>query len=157
MQVSKGLQGIQGVQGPQGPVGPSVGGAVFSANDEYMGIPEGNGTVFVPSINRFFSLNTETGVSDYPATLWYVSPDCQGTPYHHSVSQGDFYRILRNHNHFTVTPGTTVSIFKAYGTRNLTFPYACEVTDSNCNECMPVTEVILPFTYPVPLPLRYEY
>ena len=169
-QGQQGLQGIQGIQGAKGdkgdigPQGPPGSLTVLSADDESLGIlfdlTYTTARIFVPSLQKFMNLSTESGQNLYVEHYVYYGQDnCMGPPY---TASGSSYHsfILTNrtsdttYKHYIVSQQMDYISTVSY--RNGSAPYTCTNTTGS-NLMLPrLTEVVLPFTYPVPLPLSFE-
>ena len=164
----QGVQGIQGERGPQGIQGPPGSISAYSATDEYIGnlIELGGNTVrvWVPSLKIFTVFDISVGMSQAaPGDLHYEYPNCEGTPY--IPLSGDLSynycirtatvatNVFKHYVHANTTPSviTRVSVRRGYP------PYPCEVGTGITEEgFIRLSEVTLPFTYPVEVPLTLE-
>ena len=180
-QGEQGSQGIQGVKGDkgdtgspgtQGPAGPSGGASLLSANDEYLGqlVDDLSNTVkiYVPSLKRIIHIDLATGLNELGIrsqyTFYYTTNDCTGTPYMIPTlapkNKADFIvsgnlGLPPEGRHYIIESliGTTIRWRSKF--HNDT-PDTCTQEASTDVVMIGLTEVFLPFAYPVAVPLKIE-
>jgi hypothetical protein len=141
-----GLQGLQGIQGVPGPPGPNL--KVYDSNDQYLGLlVEGadGARIFLPNLNCLISLD-HNGNTDRDI-IYFKSNDCTGQPY---MTYWTFAR--RNNNKFYCSTGAPAETFPGSA---LTDAGVCDGGPNNTR--YPAKEIILPFTIPVSVPLKFLY
>ena len=164
----QGIQGIQGVKGDKGDIGqqgPPGSVAVWSATDEYIGLlvdiyENFNITrILLPSVNRFFQFHLETGLNEVKqGNIFYKESDCSGVPYYQGESS------IRDLN-YVLTAKSSATQYKHYlrlpadieAIVSVSFLYDGVCTNDYYSFAgRPLTEITLPFNYPVALPLSFE-
>jgi hypothetical protein len=172
----QGIQGIQGAKGDKGDVGPqgspgTPGGIIVrSATDEYLGVVSSMGVgsqscqVFIPTLQKFIQLDVSSGqITSAQHTVFYTQENCGGNP--HTTADGsddyrDYYSI--GHGKMSATERTFYLFslqreqFHTLSFRRPGEPYGCQ-NDIDDHLGVALTEVTLPFTYPVAVPLQFEY
>jgi hypothetical protein len=158
-----GSTGPQGAQGPQGTAGSSRGATVYDAADQSLGIflettdkYEPVGDFFSPAIKILIeSLEREAVINAFTGQLdngffYYESTDCTGTPY---MNANILYRVNKSAGkYYTGTYMQPVSVMVNSDFNGVT----CEHNEYLQNNLVVATEVTLPFTTPVALPMRFE-
>jgi hypothetical protein len=152
----KGDKGELGLQGP-----PGTGSVIaFDANGIEIGSVIDTNTFFVSSLKRIISINTiDTGFNSFGSpTVYYKQEACQGTPY---VVWSKNY--INHIGTFVVAPA---GIAKHYIRSNTEpesfnavshFTSICQEQQLSASNVFPLlTEVELPFPYPVALPVSFE-
>jgi hypothetical protein len=129
---------------------------VYDSGGQFLGISVDGGTsIYVNSLDIVVSLSPDTGSlsSRSRYTLYFVRPDCTGTPYgatdmsYYAISGGDnkFYMAEKvaptGINYNSILPGSGPPCRSVSGSRDL----------------VPVKEVITPFALPVAIPLVIEH
>jgi hypothetical protein len=176
-----GPQGPQGIQGPKGDMGnpgsqgPPGGLAVWSASDEYLGMlmdahmvneNDIHATWFIPSLKRFMDIllvNGENGDLDAGngrSGLYYTGENCTGTIYTDGNSDAQYFILTANiyageYKHYTLNGPTESMNYLSRRHTSGPNPYDC-TTETGTSSLHRLTEVALPFTYPVPIPLSFE-
>ncbi len=158
----QGPPGERGLPGEPGPQGPSGGLKVYSANDEYLGELISMSIVFYnSSLAKFISISPENGRNNFrtdASHLWFEDDSCQSTP-RLKVNLDTRYNVITastNENEFRHYKWTGDLAWTACRSLYQTVPpYGCIPDNSDCWTA-PATEVTLPFTYPVTLPLSFE-
>lgn len=173
--------GPTGPQGPQGPTGPSAPPGlqpqvqdprVYDAKGQLLGIfPtawDGLLSFFVPTLSRFLFLSSVSGDVDlsYPSVyLYYDGANCSGKSY---LDASVRYQILKVGSKYFVADNspavctndpainvTWVSV-PQYGDLGGLSRVCQPVDQAVCNPVVPYSEVTLPFSMPVALPIRFE-
>jgi hypothetical protein len=153
----QGQQGIQGVAGPQGPQGPQgsqgVAGPagmnikVYDANDHYLGllVDTQDVKIFLPTLNMIVPV-TPGGHID-ATDLYYKDGACAGQPYiptwGWSKKHGAKFYIANG------APGETFTPYRLDQEEN------CSLSPQST--FYPAKEVTIPFTFPIPVPLKFVY
>ena len=130
---------------------------VYENNNQYLGILlelwAGGLDLFIPSLGASWTFEYE---QNYPCQIVHFdSPDCSGTPYY---EYGPLPVIVDISNsaiggfHITGYSGRrTFSPASSYGSN-----CQCQVGPQPSQEYYPLTQVEMPFTTPIALPLRFE-
>jgi hypothetical protein len=120
--------------------------------------------IYVPSLSKFMNIQLETGnnnlTGQHIGGLRFTLPNCMGDTYTaappvYTIDYG-LYSVrtaASNVKHY-VKASEVVEVYIA-SYRESSAPYEC-IVDGNSGPHYPLTEVVLPFTYPVPLPLSFE-
>jgi hypothetical protein len=145
---------------------------VYDANGKYVGLGSygelgtlymGNHyhikvvRIFIPSLSRFIFIDMETGgIASNLGGTWISHPffetsDCTGKKYFSVLSEPYRHEILINGRTF-LWDGTTSE--KHIGSW-ISYRSTCETTDFNA-VVTELTEVTLPFTVPIALPVRFK-
>ena len=156
-----GDKGDKGDIGQQGPPGTPGSMTLFSANDEQLGVLLGitsqNATMYIPSLDRFMVTSTTNGESYISNDVFFIEEGCTGNP---------FTQLGYNYEYFIMTNRTSDSASQHYllspqvethvrSVRSGNSPFNCQGIDQ-VGMFQPMTEVILPFSYPVALPLKFQ-
>jgi hypothetical protein len=159
LQGSKGDKGDTGETGQQGPQGFPSGIGVYDANGQYLCQYTGdNGSTalqcFIDSIGGFAGIEYPTGhYAGLVGPLYFKSGDCSGQPYLKSMYRNKINKLY---------PSDSKSYFQVFGS-----PMVSSVMNSYLSSndgcfsysnpdaiwVFPVEEVIMPFTFPVAMPL----
>jgi len=152
---------------------------VYDANDDFVGVLIGSTSeykgvtpsinVFVPSVKKiiWLSASNEYLMTD-GVTFYYTTPDCTGQPYAKAAGSDHLrYRILswcpddkiymRESDGFS---GETRQIVASKSFPDWPESCVCNTTTEPLNlETVRVIDVTtsLPFSYPMAMPLRFEY
>jgi hypothetical protein len=163
-----GLQGIQGIQGAkgdkgdvglQGPAGPASSITLLSANDELLGVLLGithnNATMYIPSLERFMMTSTTNGESYISNDVYFTGEGCTGNIFMQAGQNYEYFIITNRTSdsasqHYLISPQVETHVLSV---RNGNWPYNCQSTNV-VGMFQPLTEVTLPFSYPVALPLK---
>lgn len=141
--------------------------SVWSLNDEYLGqLIDSHDTLtwYIPYLKKNFQIDAKgTGYNTiWPVGLYYAENNCQGTPYGRPPTDDHYSRFYHiwsakwgpsEWKHFV--PSLEEESLHYVSTRDTYDNYQCVTTDGNLS-LTPLTEVTLPFSYPVALPLRLE-
>ena len=158
-QGEQGPIGPQGPQGEQGPAGPSSAMEVYDDANQLLGkylFAHDTGwgeylvKVMIESLKKEASIDIFTGELKRDP-FFYESTDCTGTPYLYALN---IYRIVRREpgHYYTGTYMQPVSIFANSS-------YDGDTCYSRAGEeegLVVATEVTLPFTTPVAIPIKLE-
>jgi hypothetical protein len=164
------MTGSQGEKGDPGPQGPAGSISVYSAADEYLGIVGDVSSyrtyIYLPSLKAFFDIIGETGLNMYDGvtlnSVKYTEPGCAGDAYATTGYPGNMRSFV-----FSVSTGVGQTkhymqsgeprSVTCYSYRSYTDDFPCqELVDGETGLVTPLTEVILPFTYPVAVPMKFE-
>jgi len=164
-----GPQGEQGIPGPKGDKGDPGSDATaktfntYDANGVRLGIYVDTMVVFYPEFQRFMEIQESKGLL-VPYVVQYTGLNCTGDAY---ISLGDtdlskaLNRVINaGDNRFFViqtgTPAVPVQI-NSFMRRYLSSNHGtCENNTGNA-PVRALTEVSLPFLFPIPMPLQYKY
>jgi hypothetical protein len=156
---TQGPTGPTGAQGPQGAQGPSSGAKVYDAADQSLGIfleTIDTGEQMMPAMKILIEeLKREAVIDVFTGELAlggfsYESTDCTGTPY---IRAMDLYKVVKGSAGKYYT-GTYMQPFSI--TVNSFFQGDCFHSPGYSDAGVVATEVTLPFTTPVALPMRLE-
>lgn len=163
----QGVQGIQGERGLQGVQGPPGSVAVWSSADEYIGLLttlEGPWIIaFIPSIKGFMYIDANNGYTAQPLDpIRYNEPGCNGDAYALTNPTGTsrssvftIHIVAGQAKHYMVS-GQPQSV-TYYSYRQGADGFACtELPGGVTGAHTPFAEVMLPFSYPVAVPLSFE-
>jgi hypothetical protein len=161
--IQEGVQGIQGERGLQGIQGPPGGLKVYSFTDEYLGefidISDVEAKWYIPSLQRFIVIDIDTGHNRKPVTgsRYYTEENCGGiayvsTPYRSHFVVSVQIDATQSKNYTVAAEQESVTVISG---RNPYAPYDCWPTQETRN-LRQLTEIALPFVYPVTLPLGME-
>jgi hypothetical protein len=173
----QGIQGVQGIQGPkgdrgdvgpQGPAGIPGGISARSATDEYLGVVSSmtvgspSCQIFIPGLQKFIQLDVTSGqITSGQVTVFYTQENCGGTPHttagshdrdHYSIGYGKISATERTFYLFSLQ----AEPFHTLSFRRPAEPYGCQ-NDIDDHLGVALTDVTLPFAYPVALPVQFEY
>jgi hypothetical protein len=138
---------------------------VYNANDEYLGQLIGVEPnlalleIYIPAVKKVLSFDTQGGENNFWESIYFTSNNCDGTPYTlHELVYLPFI-ITANINatevrHYFIDYQPTRETWLSR--INRAFPYNC-LQETGTDSLGMLHEVSLPFTYPVPLPFRFEY
>ncbi len=163
-----GPAGPSGPQGPQGPAAPQIQAdkipRVYDVQGQFLGIlPSdlyGSISVFIPDLSRFFFISADTGDADpfSPALyLYFENKDCTGNSY---VDTNVRFQILKLGSNYIKADDVTAKLkdINSLSEPTWTGGRQCRSFASTTSILvLPYTEVKLPFTMPVVLPLYFEY
>jgi hypothetical protein len=158
--------GNQGPQGPQGPSGSSGGVKVYAANSQYLGdlvevlsptFSEGGlMIIYIPSLHKTAAIGSWeykkgefADIDKWPVE--YETTNCTGKPYTYNI-----YDLFKGPDgkYYTAKNGnpTTVYINAAWYADD----WGCHREGGNEVVVEAIEVTTLPFTVPIPLPLRFE-
>ena len=175
---SQGLQGSPGAKGdtgPKGPPGPSGGIGTYDANGQYLGISVGLGDqVFIPSLDKFavlnmlsIDINTSSGTADIEniEPAFYTNSDCTGQMYTNTNLLADNISKIEKdpmENRYLITSLPFITVQCGVNIKSMYFNRSCQtfISQTDCNvlpsQVVKASEVTLPFTTPIALPLKYQ-
>jgi hypothetical protein len=161
-----GPQGPAGPAGPPGPQAPQVNAQkiplVYDANEQLLGILPSNSdgflSVFIPALSRFIFLSPDDGDvhSFYPSVyLYFEDNKCLGKPYLDTSMRYLVFKLGSNYYKADDVAAQPKTI------NSLSYPMwdggrQCQTRSSTDTPVLPFTQVELPFTMPVALPLHFE-
>ena len=152
------------VTGPQGPPGNPGGIMLLSANDEPLGVlleMGGAAKVFMESLKKTMQISIENGenLQGSQINTYFTGANCTGNPFAPTPPLSYLYSVITSRNgdgtptHYIMSPEVQSPHFLSY--RNVNSPYQCGAMDQ-IHPANALTEVTLPFAYPVALPLKFE-
>jgi hypothetical protein len=159
----QGPQGLQGPQGPQAPVAKTVQiPQVYDANEQFLGIMPGDLdgflSVYIPSLSKFIFISPVDGSVDpfNPAVyLYFEDNKCLGNPYLDLSMRYLVFKLGSNYYQADDVAAQTKTI-NSMSSPMYDGSRQCQPRSSINISVLPSTQVQLPFTMPVALPLHFE-
>ena len=109
--------------------------------------------IYIPSVKKIITLSAVAGtyLPSEDLNLYFESSDCSGTPYVHYAGMYHIYKYLG-----TYYAATTMTAVIAVNSSYMMDTESCESHAYGTNTYLHTTEVTLPFTVPVSVPMRLE-
>ncbi len=147
---------------------------VFDGNGIQLGVYAFNPNpelqrVFVPNLSRFIDLQVATGTTEKTVDLLFTSNNCSGIPYYVTTlpagtpssealntANGHWQMLLENNKrYYSIDKSEKVIATRLHS--SLKDKDVCKSGDLGDQNVIPGTEVSLPFSLPVKLPLEVKY
>jgi hypothetical protein len=140
-----GIQGLQGIQGVPGPPGGII--KAYDANNQFLGLlVDAQGVrIFLPTLNMIVPISSDGSIGN--SVLYFKNSSCTGQPY-----LPLWVDVILHGSKFYTANGAPGEAFP---------PYRLD-QEGNCTTSpqytfFPAKEVTIPFTVPVPVPLKFQY